>query len=81
VIERLEMRGDAFRVVLAGGMFRLMSWLGDDVTRRLAEVAPRATVSRLDVEPAMGAVHLALKEIRGDVRIPPYIETVSTTRV
>jgi N-acetylglucosamine kinase-like BadF-type ATPase len=78
VIERLEMRGHAFRVVLAGGMFRVISWLGEDVTRRLAEVAPRATVTTLDVEPAMGAVHLALQELRGGARVPPYIDTVST---
>jgi glucosamine kinase len=80
VIERLEMRGHAFRTVLAGGMFRVIPWLVEDVTRRLAEVAPRTTVSRLEVEPAMGAVHLALSEVRGSVRIPHYIDTASTTR-
>ena len=80
VIERLEMRGDAFRVVLAGGMFRLIKWLGDDVTRRLAEVAPRATVTPLEVEPAMGAIHLALKELHGGARVPPYIDAISISR-
>jgi N-acetylglucosamine kinase-like BadF-type ATPase len=80
VIERLEMRGHAFRVILAGGMFRHIAWLGGDVTRRLAEVAPRATVTRLEVEPAMGAVQLALNELRGGVRVPPYIDAVSTSR-
>ena len=44
VIGRLQMRGAAFRVMLSGGMFRAMPWLVDDVVRRLAEVAPRATV-------------------------------------
>jgi N-acetylglucosamine kinase-like BadF-type ATPase len=79
VIERLQMRGDAFQTVLVGGMFRVIPWLVEDVTARLAEVAPRATVMCLDVEPAMGAVHLALKELRGGVRLPPYIETVSAS--
>ena len=78
VIERLQMRGDAFRVVLAGGMFRVIPWLVADVTNRLAEVAPRATVTPLTVEPAMGAVHLALKEIRGGVRVPPYIDSTTS---
>ena len=79
VIQRLGMRGTAFRVVLAGSMFRLIPWLVEDVIRRLAEVAPRATVSRLEVEPAHGAVHLALEEARGRVRLPTYIDSSSTT--
>lgn len=77
VIERLEMRGLAFPIVLAGSMFRLIPWLVDDVTRRLAEVAPRAAVTRLVAEPAMGAVQLALRELRGGVRIPHYLESAS----
>ena len=79
VVERLGMRGDAFRTVLAGGMFRVIPWLVDEVAARLAEVAPRAGVLRLEVEPAMGAVHLALKELRGGARIPRYLDSVSTT--
>ena len=79
VIERLGMRGDAFHTVLAGGMFRVIPSFADEVTQRLAEVAPRADVLRLEVEPAMGAVHLALKELRGGARIPRYLDSVSTT--
>lgn len=79
VIARLQMRGHAFRTVLAGGMFRVIPWLVGDVGRRLAEVAPRTTVARLEAEPAVGAVHLALRELRGGVRIPPYIDATSTT--
>ena len=78
VIERLQMRGDAFQIVLSGGMFKLMPWLIDDVTRRLAEVAPRATVARLTAEPASGALHLALKELRGGARVPAYVDSSST---
>ncbi|HXG89112.1 MAG TPA: BadF/BadG/BcrA/BcrD ATPase family protein [Vicinamibacterales bacterium] len=74
VIGRLQMRGHSFRTVLAGGMFKVIPWLADDVVRRLAEVAPRTVVTRLDVEPAIGAVHLALREIRSGVRVPPYID-------
>ena len=79
VIERLEMRGEAFRTVLAGGMFRVIPWLADDVTQRLAEVAPRAECPRLEVEPAMGAVHLALQELRGGARVPRYLDSVRPT--
>jgi glucosamine kinase len=73
VIERLQMRGTSFQTVLSGGMFRVIPWLVEDVRRRLAEVAPRATVSLLSVEPAMGALHLALGELRGGARLPSYI--------
>jgi hypothetical protein len=66
---------DAFQIVLSGGMFRVIPWLVDDVTLRLAEVAPRASVSLLANEPAMGAVHLALKELHGGAHIPTYIDT------
>lgn len=76
VIRRLAMRGHAFTTVLAGGMFKVIPWLGVDVTRRLAEVAPRTNVTRLEVEPAVGAVTLALREARGAVKVPPYVENV-----
>jgi N-acetylglucosamine kinase-like BadF-type ATPase len=75
VIERLQMRGDAFHTVLSGSMFRLIPWLVEDVTVRLAEVAPRATVARLTAEPARGALHLALKELRGSARVPQYLDS------
>jgi len=78
VISRLEMRGQTFGTVLAGGMFRVIPWLAADVTQRLGEVAPRTTVNTLDVEPAVGAVRLAVRELREGVRVPPYIEAVST---
>jgi N-acetylglucosamine kinase-like BadF-type ATPase len=79
VIEKLQMRGDTFRVVLAGGMFKVIPALAADITQRLSEVAPRAVVMTLEVEPALGAVHLALREVRGGVRVPPYIDTASST--
>jgi N-acetylglucosamine kinase-like BadF-type ATPase len=78
VIAQLQMRGDAFRVVLSGSIFRLIPYLVDDVTQRLAEVAPRATVERLAAEPARGALHLALNELRGATRLPTYLDSGST---
>ncbi len=79
VIERLQMRGLAFRIVLAGSMFRLVPWLTEAVVTRLAEVAPRATAARLEIEPAVGALHLALRAAHGEMRIPPYLETSTPT--
>ena len=73
VIGRLAMRGDAFPTVLAGGIFRGIPWLVDDVTRRLSEIAPRTQVQRLEVEPAIGAVRLALAAARGSFAIPTYV--------
>ena len=73
VISRLEMRGDAFPTVLAGGIFRGVPWLVGDVTRRLSEAAPRTHVRPLDVEPATGAVRLALAAARGTISIPSYV--------
>jgi N-acetylglucosamine kinase-like BadF-type ATPase len=73
VITRLGMRGDAFPMILSGGMFRGMPSLTRDVQARLSEAAPRSTVRVLDVEPAVGAVRLALAAARGTVDVPAYI--------
>nr|MBA3271072.1 hypothetical protein [Acidobacteriota bacterium] len=64
--------------VLAGGMFRVIPWLASDVTSRLAEVAPRTVIATLEVEPALGAVQLALREASGGVRVPQYIDSMAT---
>ncbi len=77
VISRLEMRGDQFPVLLAGGMLKESAWLAAGVRTRMAEVAPRATVGALTQEPAVGAVRLALTEARGGVRVPPYIGSLT----
>ncbi|HKH74879.1 MAG TPA: BadF/BadG/BcrA/BcrD ATPase family protein [Vicinamibacterales bacterium] len=73
VVTRLGMRGDVFPTVLAGGMFKGIPSLVTSVTTRLAEVAPRSEVRRLEIEPANGAVTLALAAARGQVVIPVYI--------
>ncbi len=44
-----------------------------DLTSRVADVVPRAQPRLLDVEPAMGAVRLAVAEARGGARIPTYV--------
>jgi glucosamine kinase len=72
VATRLAMRGDAFTVFLAGGVFRVVPWLADELPRRLVEVAPRCQVQLLDEEPAVGAVWLALAEARGGAQLPKY---------
>jgi N-acetylglucosamine kinase-like BadF-type ATPase len=72
VATRLAMRGDAFTVFLAGGVFRVVPWLADELPRRLVEVAPRCQVQLLDEEPAVGAVWLALAEARGGAQLPQY---------
>ena len=72
VAARLEMRGDAFTFYLAGGVFRVVPWLVEELPARLLEVAPRAQVQVLHEEPAVGAVWLALAEARGGARVPVY---------
>jgi N-acetylglucosamine kinase-like BadF-type ATPase len=73
VVARLGMRGDVFPTVLAGGIFKGIPSLVTNVTTRLAEVAPRSEVRRLEIEPANGAVTLALAAARDEVVIPVYI--------
>ena len=66
------MRGDVFPFILAGGVFRVVPWLAEELSRRLLEVAPRCEVRPLQQEPAAGAVWLALSEARGGARVPTY---------
>ena len=73
VIERLEMRGDLFPILLSGGVFRGVPSLVSQVATRLVEVAPRSEVRLLNVEPAAGAVTLALAAAQGRRAVPSYI--------
>jgi N-acetylglucosamine kinase len=73
VIERLNMRGDDFRIVLAGGIFAGIPALVTNVTARLPEVAPRSRARVLEVEPATGAIRLAMAAAQGHVSIPAYL--------
>jgi N-acetylglucosamine kinase len=73
VIVRLDMRGEAFPTVLAGGVFRGLPSLAADLTKRLADVAPLSDVRRLQVEPAVGAIRLAIAAVHGEAVIPTYV--------
>lgn len=73
VVGRLDMSRECFPFVLAGGMFHAIPWLAEEAQRRLPKLAPGAVVRRLDVPPAVGAVRLALAELKGGANIPGYI--------
>jgi N-acetylglucosamine kinase-like BadF-type ATPase len=72
VARRLDLVGMDVPFVLAGGMFRAVPWLDDELTRRLPLAAPRSRTVRLETEPATGAVRLALAEARGAYAVPSY---------
>jgi N-acetylglucosamine kinase-like BadF-type ATPase len=61
VVERLSLEQAPYDVVLSGGTFRGLPDLERAVAAALS--TPRARVSRLEEEPAMGAVKLALEEL------------------
>lgn len=72
VIEQLGMRGDPFRVVLAGGLFKMAPRLSAMLEAQLVEVAPKANVAMLTDEPVVGAVRLARAAAEGRLRLPTY---------
>jgi N-acetylglucosamine kinase-like BadF-type ATPase len=72
VARRLEMIGETFVFILAGGIFRAVPWLEQELERRLPLAAPGSRVRLLDREPAWGAVAIALEEARGGAAIPAY---------
>jgi hypothetical protein len=53
-------------------MFFAVPWLGQQLQRLLPSIAPRSTVARLVEEPALGAVRLAVAELKGTARVPVY---------
>jgi N-acetylglucosamine kinase-like BadF-type ATPase len=72
VARRLELVGRPFVFILAGGIFKAVPWLQDELSRRLPVTAPGSTVRVLEGEPASGAVRLALQEASGRAAIPQY---------
>jgi N-acetylglucosamine kinase-like BadF-type ATPase len=72
VTSQLELNSEEFTFVLAGGMFKVVPWLREEVTRLLVAIAPQSRTVLLEVEPAFGAVRLALGEIHGGARLPIY---------
>ena len=72
VAKRLGLGADAFPFILAGGIFRAVPWLQDELQRRLPLAVPNSSARLLDREPAAGAVSFAIQEARGGARIPKY---------
>jgi N-acetylglucosamine kinase-like BadF-type ATPase len=72
VARRLELIGEPFVFILAGGIFRAVPWLAQELERRLPAAAPESRVRLLDREPAWGSVAIALEEARGGAAIPAY---------
>ena len=59
-------------IVLAGGTFRAAPTLVTAVVSAIESRLPRAVTRVLDVEPAYGAVRLAIALVQGDLRVPVY---------
>jgi N-acetylglucosamine kinase len=76
VTKQLELGSEDFTFVLSGGMFKAVPWLRDEVTRLLPAIASRSRTLLLEVEPAFGAVRLALAEMHGGARLPTYRRTL-----
>ena len=72
VVEQLSMRGERFRVVLSGGLFKMAPLLASILATRMGEIAPRASTGVLIDEPALGAVRLARRAAEGRLRVPVY---------
>ena len=72
VVRRLGMVGQTFPFILAGGIFKAVPWLNDELSRRLPIVARQSRVELLGREPATGAVWLALQEAHGGATVPHY---------
>ena len=72
VARRLELVGTTFPFILAGGIFRAVPWLEQELSRRLPLACAASRAQVLTREPAEGAVRLALQEARGGARIPVY---------
>ena len=72
VARRLDLLGQPFSFILAGGIFRAVPWLQQELVRRLPVAAPNSIAILLDREPAEGAVRLALADTHGAARLPVY---------
>jgi N-acetylglucosamine kinase-like BadF-type ATPase len=72
IARRLGLVGTAFPFILAGGIFKAVPWLEQELGRRLPLAAPGSTVRLLEAEPATGAVRLAIAEAKGGAQVPRY---------
>jgi N-acetylglucosamine kinase-like BadF-type ATPase len=72
VARRLGLEACPF--LLGGGVFPAVPLLASGVAVRVRAVLPRATVDVLAVEPACGAVRLAIALAEGRASIPQYVD-------
>jgi N-acetylglucosamine kinase-like BadF-type ATPase len=72
VARRLDLIGQPFPFILAGGIFRAVPWLERELSERLPRAVPGSRAQLLDREPAEGAVAFAVQEAHGGARIPVY---------
>jgi hypothetical protein len=66
------MERESFSFVLAGGMFHAVPSLCDQLKLLLRSLAPNSRTIRLNEDPALGAVQLALAVAHGRAKIPAY---------
>jgi N-acetylglucosamine kinase-like BadF-type ATPase len=64
VIGKLDLAGENFRLVLSGGLWKAVPVLRQDFEKLIKKVAPWASVVELTVEPARGAVAIALDHLQ-----------------
>lgn len=74
VVARLRLEHEPFTFVLSGGIFRAVPWMREQLGVRLPRVARQAEIRPLEVEPAEGAVRLAVATLTGTVKVPVYVE-------
>jgi N-acetylglucosamine kinase-like BadF-type ATPase len=72
VTRQLHLEETAFPFILAGGILRAVPSLTRSLETALPALAPNAHVTTLSVDPAVGAVRLALAEARGNAHLPAY---------
>jgi N-acetylglucosamine kinase len=77
VMTSLDLTEETFSFVLAGGMFHAVPWLCDQLKLMLPSLAPHSRTIRLEAEPALGAVRLAIAELHGGATIPVYRPNVT----
>ena len=63
VIGRLGLAGENFRLVLSGGLWKAVPVLHQDFEKLAKKIAPWVSLHRLEVEPARGAVQLAIDHV------------------
>jgi N-acetylglucosamine kinase-like BadF-type ATPase len=73
VTARLGMTSERFAYVLSGGVFRGVPSLANALSARLTDVAPASRTIKLQGEPALGAVRLAIAEAEGSLVLPSYV--------